>query len=304
MSRAVFKDKIFIAGMLAYLAFVGSVWALHFHATIPDLKVTVFDQISRPGERVAVTAKIEVDGPGPFKRDKEALAVEFAAAGATLGTATTADEGIAALEIDAPANKGITWLRVTPVDRGSYRLAEQPDGGALFVVGTETPIIVCDIDGTITAGDEWDWDTLVRSEGPAALPGAADVLTLLARSNAIVFLTARDDGLLNRTRAWLDIKGFPRSPVLCRDWRLGSLSKTGEFKTRILTSLMERFPNLRWGIGNTAGDCQAYRAIGLPHVTLTESHCEGGAVRCEPVKDWTALGAFLERELAGDGGGK
>ena len=158
------------------------------------------------------------------------------------------------------------------------------------------PILVCDIDDTVTAGGGW---RLVYSTGTSIrpLPGAPQVLERLALQFRVVFLTARDDAHLNDTRDWLARQGFPSAPVVCRDWEIGNLSQAGEFKTKVLEDLSRRFKNIVWGIGNSEGDCQAYRASGIPHLTLDVSHCpRDNSISCRAVRDWTEIGTIFRKE--------
>ena len=86
--------------------------------------------------------------------------------------------------------------------------------------------LVVDLDGTVCISSGLD----VARKAPEdieASPGAAAAVTELARHYQIVYLSARDDALINRSRRWLDLKHFPHGPLLVRDLHLGNLSAGG-----------------------------------------------------------------------------
>ncbi len=296
------RDRVLVASFVVYFLFLGSLWTLYCCATLPAVKITPFDDIATPGETVRVRAKLERDGPGfinPDVADAE-VTFRFLDGWADTSSAGSDGEGIARVEVAAPAQAGEYRFLANPSDRRRFVVArDRLVAGALFVVPADAPIIVCDIDNTVTAGRTYK--ILGKGEGPAVAPGAAEALSHLAQNHRILFVTARDDSLLNDTRGWLEENGFPRNgPVIGRDWSLANAGKEGETKLVELKRLQERFSNILWGIGNTDSDCLAYREAGIPHINRAESGCTGhaGAPRCVVLESWPAIDQFLAKELA------
>ena len=154
-------------------------------------------------------------------------------------------------------------------------------------------MLICDIDETITEGG---YQLLFSRKDLVPFPGSSQVLDQLSERYEIVFLTARDETFLNETRDWLDLHHFPPAPVVGRDWSLSNLTQTGDFKSAVLKEWKSRFPRIEWGIGNSEGDCQAYREAGIPHLSLGKPTCiRGNGVECRAVRDWTEVAAVLRR---------
>jgi phosphoglycolate phosphatase-like HAD superfamily hydrolase len=186
-------------------------------------------------------------------------------------------------------------VQLAPADDYAVKTGGMPP--ALLVLDPEVPVLVCDLDETVTTGGSWR--LLLSHADLEPMPGAAQVLSQLTRSHQIIFLTARDDTLLNESRDWLARRGFPRSPVVGRDWSPGNLSRAGDFKERLLVAWKKRFPHIALGIGNSQGDCQAYRAAGIPHFMIGTSYCpEPDAVECMVVDNWADISARLAERAA------
>src|SRR5204863_234690 len=98
----------------------------------------------------------------------------------------------------------------------------------------------------------------VRKTPP--MPGAVEALTALSRLYRIVYLSARDEVLYEKTKAWLDDKGFPEGPVFCRDFHIGSRQEV--FKQRFIAELKGHFPRVVVGEQTLAN----YRAQGIDTV--------------------------------------
>ncbi|MEE8143311.1 MAG: phosphatase domain-containing protein [Planctomycetota bacterium] len=296
--RNIVKEKKFLAMLLVYLVFLGALIGAHLTATVSGLKISGFDSIAAPGEKITLAAKAELDVPGRANPDRKGISLRFRI---SLGSGLpvqelhgiTDGEGIARVEIKAPEKPGTYFFEIIPQGSPSpVKTSRIPP--KLVVLTQDSPILVCDIDDTITAGG--GWKMLISSGNLDPLPGAPEELRHLASQYRLVYLTARDEALLNDTRDWLAKLDFPAAPVICRDWQLGKISKAGEFKAKVLKSLKQRFPNILWGIGNSSGDCHAYQANGIPHLTLESSRCASGAgVSCQAVRDWTEIGALLRK---------
>ena len=131
-----------------------------------------------------------------------------------------------------------------------------------YVAPRGTPIVVSDVDGTLTASEKAFPHALFLGGAVAAQPGAA---AALARAPAqVVYVTARGGRFAEATRRWLAANGFPRGPlVLARGLLVRPGRDTVAFKTRALHAL-ERAFTIEAGLGNRASDVTAYTAAGLP----------------------------------------
>lgn len=259
----------------------------------PDLKITVFDAVAPPGTEISVTVKVEQDGPGFINPDRRGFALLLTLEGdgepRTL-QGTTARDGLAHVRLRTPDQPGSYTLSARPATEGpSQRKAAVP--AQVFVIPADRSVIICDLDGTVTVGEGID----VASAEPQV--GAAAALVDLARRHALIYLTARDEGLLDRSRAWLEKHGFPRAPVLGRDWTWIHGLRTGSYKTRAISALQLSFPGLRRGIGNSRGDRIAYGECRLTHVLIDS---EAGVEEFAPglfrhrTADWPRVPALLE----------
>ena len=119
------------------------------------------------------------------------------------------------------------------------------------------------------------------------------MLDELARDYEILYLSARDDSLLARSRAWLDHHQFPRGALLTRDLHLGNLSAES-FKTRRLRELQRRF-QLVAGVGDRNEDARAYLEAGLYAIMIGDE--DDVPERASKVVRWSEVGRLLRPPL-------
>ena len=228
--------------------------------------LTAFDELARPGEVVTVRAKLEHDGLAGLHPHLHDHLLAFGGPGVGAREARTAGEGIAAVEVRTPGGPGGGVERVRVRFDGSRHHRPAEATARVFAWPAGRPILVVDIDHTIS--DRRERDVLfVDNAAIPAVDGAVDALTKLARSYRIVYLTARDESLFNKSRAWLEARGFPEGPLFTRDYNLFGPGQ-GAFKRRFLVDLRRRFPDLAVGVGDTPDDARAYLDAGLKAVLL------------------------------------
>lgn len=124
------------------------------------------------------------------------------------------------------------------------------------------PVMVSDVDGTLTASENAFPDSLITHATVAPQPGAAAALsTLAARGFPIVYVTARGRYFTPDTRSWLAANGFPRGPMRLAD-SIVTLpgSPTVDYKVQTMNGL--GLP-VSVGLGNRETDIQAYNAVGV-----------------------------------------
>jgi phosphatidate phosphatase PAH1 len=132
-----------------------------------------------------------------------------------------------------------------------------------LVAATGSPVVVSDVDGTLTASENAYPTSLVVGGDVAAQPDAAARLNLAAQHGAtIVYITTRGDRFTQDSRSWLAAKGFPFGAL-----RMPSAivtipgADTVEAKTAMLEDLAGF--ELVAGVGNRHTDVEAYTNAGL-----------------------------------------
>ncbi len=239
---------------------------------------TALDAVTSPGVPVALEAKVERDLGGYLRPDLRGERVRFTL-GSFSGSGRTDRDGVAGVSVQS-ARAGMATFEAAADSN-----ARRTSSATLYVIDRTTPVAVVDIDGTLS--DQADWEVPFRGDVAPAFPGCVSLLHELARTHAIVYLTARDDALDAVTRAFLARHGFPAGPVLYNDWGLtskGELAQLrsknhGDFKLEALRELMARGLNLRLGIGNAETDAYAYEQAGLPSFIQTTEVGAGPSFR-------------------------
>jgi phosphatidate phosphatase PAH1 len=175
-----------------------------------------------------------------------------------VGSARTDDEGHFALALtgDGRLPVGMRDLFVSVVgDRtGVAFLGDVAPAG--------TPLVVSDVDGTLTASENAFLETVALGVEPGAQPGAAQAFTAVAGAGKqLVYVTARGNEFTTDTRRWLADRGFPRGPVrLSPSFVTLPGGDTVEFKTTAIAALSAAGFALSAGVGNRATDVAAYTA--------------------------------------------
>ncbi len=167
---------------------------------------------------------------------------------------------------------------------GNKRFRPSSDELIVLAVNKDKPVIVVDIDGTLTRRGWRPWRReLIPYDG-----FAAEVLNKLSKKYAIVYLSGRLLPMHGFTRRWLAKNNFPTGPVLM--WWLSSPRwlTIRRYKTDILVSLKRMGVNLVWGIGNTEDDVESYRQAGLKAIILGKE--AAGAIKAD---SWYEVGKII-----------
>jgi len=236
------------------VAMVGGCGAQTFLGTTGEHLFVTKDALVRPGEDVTLEGRLQ---GGEFLHPMAGHVVRFYRDGALIGAAETNDDGVARLTVRAD---GVGDTRFV-VDVAPAGFAEAPPEAQELLVAcrsAETPMVVVDLDKTLVASGFH----VVLVGDPEPMAGSVGVLTRLAQTHTIVYLTHRPDYFGITSKRWLARHGYPPGPVLLSTVR-GWLQGSGQFKRQMLASLRERFPGLSIGIGDKISDAAAYRAEGL-----------------------------------------
>jgi phosphatidate phosphatase APP1 len=249
-------------------------------------RILAFDAVTPPGRAVTLSVKIERDNL--THRDLERVPLLFARGKDAALRATTGDDGIATVSWTPPAARPDAYEFTVSLAPDAKCAA--PDATLrVFVRDPKRPVLVVDLDGTVCAASALEVATKEPGDLPA-LEGSAEALHALSKRYDILYLTARDDGLFARSRAWLDLRGFPAAPVLVRDLKVTTLSAERFKKGRLVE--LKRDYNLVAGVGDRDEDGDAYLAAGMKAVLVGPGSTPEGAVRFD---DWKKVRAELEK---------
>jgi phosphatidate phosphatase APP1 len=163
---------------------------------------------------------------------------------------------------EIPANKrfGPGRHRVRLVVRGDQSWTD------LFidVVPRGTPMFISDVDGTLTSSEHIEYAALLLGVQPATHAGAPEALrALAAKGYRAMYLTARPEPLVGRTREFLERHGFPPGIVHTSTSLIGAPGQGGAaaFKSREIAMLAERQLVPVYAFGNKTTDSEAYATI-------------------------------------------
>jgi hypothetical protein len=133
------------------------------------------------------------------------------------------------------------------------------------VVDPGTPLIVSDVDGTLTTSENEEFTALLTGSLPDANPDSAAVLHAMQdKGYRIFYLTARPEFLVDRTRDFLEEHGFPPGIV---HTTLDTQGATGDaaitYKTNELAAIAARGLVPSWAFGNSETDAAAFFNAGI-----------------------------------------
>jgi hypothetical protein len=191
-----------------------------------------------------------------------------------LGTATTTEddeheavEGVddsgGRVYFEIPASKRLEpgRHRVRFVVRGDLSSTE----AFIEVVPRGAPVFVSDVDGTLTVAESEEFGALLSGRLPAVNTDAPEVSRILAsKGYHAMYLTARTEWLVGRTRDFLAANSFPPGVVHTTQSATGATgAAAAEYKSEELAALADHGLVPSWAFGNTATDAQAYENAGV-----------------------------------------
>ncbi len=230
------------------------------------------DLFLNPGDQVWAIAKFAYGLNDKDLTDEDVdvyLARDCGDAWQKLGTVRTTDDGNEP-PIEGVANTGGWVFFPVPAALGlgegrhRFRFVMGGDLTAtesfVEIVKPGTPVIVSDIDGTLTTSEFEEFTDLLTGDLPEVNEGApALVNAWAARGYRRFYLTARPEWLMQRTRDFLRERGFPPGVVhtsLDFDGALGGAATT--FKSEELARLVGKGLAPAFAVGNTETDAAAY----------------------------------------------
>lgn len=185
-----------------------------------------------------------------------------------LGRVITDDDGRARFTIPAKTFSGAGPHTVRVYVLGDRSFAE----AKVWLVASGTPVVLFDIDGTLTKDDGELFEELLGSKAEMH-PGADAVARRWADLGYLpIYITGRPYPLRASTFAWLGTHRFPLGPVFTVDSILDFLpseSRVGEFKLNALRALLKTGIRFHRAYGNASTDICAYARAGIaPELTF------------------------------------
>jgi hypothetical protein len=177
-----------------------------------------------------------------------------------LGTARTDEDGRFGLHLAGTKRLGVGMrdIYVRSPDGDDFRFLA-------FVAPRGTPLVVSDIDGTLTHS-EGAFQKAIQFGGDvdAQPDAAASFRDATEKGYQLVYVTARGDRFTDSTRKWLAEHGFPRGPIrLGRPLFVMPGADTIEYKWDVVVRLRHAF-EVAAVVGNRRSDIEAYRMAGMP----------------------------------------
>lgn len=260
------------------------------------------DQIISVGEPQWVIGKIAYGVIDKDLKDEDVdVFVERGCAGAweQLGTVKTTNEGAHATVEGVPDSGGRVYFeipRAKELAAGRHRIRLVVAGDhtstdlVIDVLPKGSPVVVSDVDGTLTSSEVAEFPALLVGALPDAQPHAADALAALAaKGHHVVYLTARPELLTARTHEFLAKNGFPPGIVHTTTGATGAFGgAAATFKSDELAMLKAHGHTIAWAFGNQPSDTDAYDAAKINPVDhrvflgVTDSH---GGRRIEAYAD-------------------
>ncbi|MCB9526239.1 MAG: phosphatidylinositol transfer protein [Myxococcales bacterium] len=193
-----------------------------------------------------------------------------------LGEGITTKSGGKHAAVDGyPDTGGVLYFEIPeaqrlPLGLHRLRLVVRGDGtGAdawIRVLPKGTPVVVSDIDGTLTTSPHAETKALLRGRWPGARPGANTALqAIAAKGYPLYYLSSRPDWLAPRSHGWLRANRFPAGIIHT------SLDAAGELKAEPATLKIAALERLKarglvpvLAFGDQPTDAQAFAQAGVP----------------------------------------
>jgi len=253
------------------------------------------DVIVRPGDDVVITGKFAY---GRVSKDLEnetvVVFLDTCDNYAAVGTTTTNDDGRTAFTLPSAYHPGIGVFHAMQVMRGDASTV----ASSVTIVPAGTHLVVFDVDGTLTIGDDELVDEMKNEyleelysgkRPPEAYPSAGALTKAwAAKGYLIVYMTGRPYWLAGLTRKWLKEQGTAPGHLHTTD-RTRDARPTqggvGEFKAKYLKKLIEQGYKIDYVYGNAESDIYAYAEAGIPTSRTYIIGEHGGEGETQAIRD-------------------
>ncbi len=263
-------------------------------AEAKKVNLIFYDQIVKPEEKVYLMAKLrkglisvkpEISGERLefFYKTQDTRHKTQDESPESIGVTLTGIDGTAVKEIP-PLKTGFHSFSARLADKNRYDADESY--GLIACWDPKRPIIVVDIDGTVSKTDKSELLFHKKDTNSKPFPDAPDVLRRLSKKYNIIFLTHRNELLLNKTRQWLKEHKFPPAPVFTLILGEDPIM-AGEYKDEKLREWKKEGWDLRIGIGDKGHDAEAYLQNKMKAIMIgDEDDLPDGTIR---VKGWKEI---------------
>lgn len=190
----------------------------------------------------------------------------------SLGESVTDDDGRSALKIASANNPGVGIYNIRQIMQGDLSSINS----RLTVAPSGSRIVIFDVDGTLTIGDDElanemkavYFDELVSGKRtPKPYPDAAALTKAWqAKGYLVVYITGRPYWLAGLTRDWLNEQGCAEGHLHTTDRNRDARPTeggVGEFKAAYLKELIKQGYSIDYVYGNAESDVFAYAEAGI-----------------------------------------
>lgn len=249
--------------------------------------INLQDCVVTPDGKTTLVADIRKETFLGIAKDVEHQIIHFHAAGRELGAVKGGEDGISILDCTLPDHE-IESIEATATIDGQNLHAE----ARVFRWDPARVVLVVDIDDTICRTDLDD--VLFDDEDDSkSHKHARETLTELAGDYELLYLTARPSFLLEKTRKWLAMRGFPAAPIVVSHLKRDLLNQ-GRFKAQVLERLKRDWPNILIGIGDRTSDAHAYGETGLLSIIVGSKPDEEFGRHSIRMHDWRMIRQFFQ----------
>ena len=220
--------------------------------------ISGYDELALPGGPVTLRAKLERRSRLLIRPDVRGETLRFFLGERLIGKGVTSNDGIASVQFTPPGN-GYHRITVKLAQGSKYKADDFTLLAA--VLPADTKFIVTDIDHTIADISSVQF-VLRDNKRIPVVKDSVEVLGRLSKRYHVVYVTARDDLFIVKTKQWLALRKFPEGPAFFWDV-LGEGLSHRRFKTSLIRRIKQTHPNVIAGMGDLPGDAHAYIDNGL-----------------------------------------
>ena len=237
-----------------------------------EASITAHDAIGRHGRPIKLVARLQRVGLLGINPDVSKEPLDFYLM-AVDGQELPEARFVGSAETDADGWVKLEWK---PEQPGRYDLEARIRKGSAYVAfpapihvavpAPEQPVLLVFVDGTVSEATNLQ---LLRGKATGEIPaveGASRVLTQLATTHQLLYLTDLESGFTGKFKEWLRARSMPVAPVLFWDFSR-SLSHATYLQQRV-EKLRQEVPQLRIGVGASFEDAQMFARHGLAGIAL------------------------------------
>ncbi len=239
---------------------------------------------------VILKAKFEREGILNINPDVKKEVLSFYIDGKFHSEAKTIEDGFAKVIFQPPERKNYV-LTVKLEKSKKYKAKEE--SGLIYAIDPSKPTIIVDIDNTVSITKESSLIFNDFDKKSKPLKDAVKIVRELTDHYNLIFITAREDAFLQKTRSWMKAWDFPLLPIFYADYGQTPLSQL-KFKTEAVAKVKRDIKNVFLGIGDKDHDAKAYLKNGLKAYIIREKgKVPEGAIM---MRDWQEIRKELIKE--------